>query len=111
MVGHENLGYAIFQNDKGEIRCTTDVEGEVTHKPGSWFVQSAHIVLDGKEEWEFLPDPKGEMLDFVGGFPVTAQQEGRWRRVGDARVPDRWMGWGESDRRNGGARNIRGSAA
>ena len=48
---------------------------------------------------------------FVGGFPVTAQQEGRWRRVGDTREPDRWMGWGESDRRNGSARNVRGSAA
>lgn len=110
MVGHENLGYAIFQNDKGEVRCTTDIEGEVRHKHDSWFVDSAHIVLEGKEEWEFLPDPKGEMLDFVGGFPVTAQQEGRWRRVGDTREPDRWLGWGESDRRNGSARNVRGSA-
>ena len=111
MVGHENLGYAIFQNEKGEIRCTTDVEGHVTHKPDSWFVESAHIILDGKEEWEFLPDPKGEMLDFVGGFPVTAQQEGRWRRRGDTRVADRWLGWGESDRRNGSARNVRAPIA
>jgi hypothetical protein len=109
MVGHDNLGYAIFQNDKGEVRCTTDIEGQVRHKPDSWFVESARIVLDGKEEWEFLPDPKGEMLDFVGGFPITAQQEGRWRRVGDTREPDHWMGWGESDRRNGSTRNVRGS--
>jgi len=107
MVGHDNLGYAILQNDRGEVRCTTDIEAEVRHKPGSWFVASARVVLEGKEEWEFLPDPKGEMLDFVGGFPVTAQQEGRWRRVGDTRKPDRWMGWGESDRRNGSARNVR----
>ena len=110
MVGHENLGYAIFQNEKGEVRCTTDIEGQVTHKPDSWFVESAHIVIDGKEEWEFLPDPKGEMLDFVGGFPVTAQQEGRWRRRGDTRQPDRWLGWGETDRRNGRARNVRGAS-
>ena len=49
------------------------------------------------------------MRDFVGGFPITAQQEGRWRRVGDTREPDHWFGWGESDRRNGAARNVRGS--
>jgi hypothetical protein len=111
MVGHEKLGYAIFQNHKGEVRCTTDIEGEVRHKPDSWFVESARIVLEGKEEWEFLPDLKGEMVDFVGGFPVTAQQEGRWRRVGDTREPDHWLGWGESDRRNGSSRNVRGPAA
>lgn len=110
MVGHDHLGYAIFQNDKGELRCTTDIEGSVTHKDGSWFVESARIVLDGgSEEWEFLPCAKGEMVDFVGGFPITAQQEGRWCRVGDTREPDRWFGWGESDRRNGSARNLRGA--
>ena len=65
-------------------------------------------MLDGQETWEFLPDPKGRMTDFVGGFPITAQQEGRWRQVGDTREPDRWMAWGESDKRNGTARNVRG---
>ena len=66
-------------------------------------------MVDGEEEWEFLPDPRGEMIDFVGGFPITAQQEGRWRRLGDTREPDRWVAWGESDRRNGSARNVHGS--
>ncbi|MDB4281627.1 hypothetical protein N9872_01495 [Paraglaciecola sp.] len=109
MVGHDNLGYAIFQNEKGEVRCTTDIEGEVCHKDGSYFAESAYVVVDGEEKWEFLPDAHGEMIDFVGGFPITAQQEGRWRRVGDTREPDRWVAWGESDRRNGSARNVRGS--
>tara|TARA_R110001592_G_scaffold124543_3_gene333508 strand:- start:713 stop:1744 length:1032 start_codon:yes stop_codon:yes gene_type:complete len=109
MVGHEHLGYAIFMNEKGEIRTTTDIEGIAVHKDGSYFLKSAHIILDGEEEWEFLPAPKGEMIDFVGGFPITAQQEGRWRKVGDTREPDRWLAWGESDRRNGTARNVRGA--
>lgn len=108
MVGHENLGYAIFQNDKGELRTTTDVEAQVVHQKGSWFAESVVITVEGKEQWEFLPDRYGEMADFTGGFPVTAQQEGRWRRVGDTREPDRWFGWGESDRRNGTARNVLG---
>lgn len=109
MVGHDKLGYAIFQNEKGEVRTTTNIEGSVKHKEGSYFVESARIVLDGTEEWEYIPCPKGEMIDFVGGFPITAQQEGRWRRVGDSREPDRWLGWGESDRRNGTARNVLGA--
>ncbi len=109
MVGHDNLGYAILMNEKGEIRATTQVEGEVRHKPGSPFVDTARVFMEGGEEWEYLPDPKGEMIDFLGGFPITAQQEGRWRRVGDTREPDHWFGWGESDRRNGTARNVFGS--
>ena len=56
-----------------------------------------------------MPDPKGEMVDFVGGFPITAQQEGRWRRAGDTREPDRSLGWGETDRRNGSARDLPGA--
>ena len=51
----------------------------------------------------------GSFMVFVGGFPITAQQEGRWRRVGDTREPDHWLAWGESDRRNGSARNVRGA--
>jgi hypothetical protein len=109
LVGHEFLGYAIFQNERGEVRCSTETEGSVRHPDGGWFAEDARITVDGSEQWEFLPDPKGRMLDFVGGFPITAQQEGRWRRVGDTRVPDRWMAWGETDRRNGSARNVRGS--
>lgn len=109
MVGHDNLGYAILTNESGEVRCTTRVEGEVEHLPGSYFARHATVTLESGEQWEFVPDPKGHMIDFVGGFPITAQQEGRWRRVGDTREPDRWMAWGESDRRNGSARNVRGA--
>jgi hypothetical protein len=108
MLGHDNLGYAIFQNNKGELHCSTNIEGLAIHKDGSYFLDKAKIVVDGKDEWEFLPDPRGDMVDFVGGFPITAQQEGRWRRVGDTREPDHWIAWGESDRRNGTARNVRG---
>lgn len=108
MVGHDHLGYAILMDQTGRVRCTTDIEGSVTHKPGSHFAETVRVTVDGSEEWEFLPDPKGEMIDFVGGFPITAQQEGRWRRVGDTREPDRWVAWGESDRRTGSARNVPG---
>jgi len=108
-VGHDMLGYAIFQNEKGEIRTTTKIEGVSHHPDGDYFCDTARIILDDTEEWEFLPDPKGRMVSFLGGFPITAQQEGRWRRVGDTRKPSHWLGWGETDRRNGTSRNVRGS--
>jgi len=109
MVGHDNLGFAILTDETGKVRCTNNIEGEVVHKDDSYFADTVRVVIDGDEEWEFLRDEKDEMIDFVGGFPVTAQQTGRWRRVGDKREPDRWLGWGETDRRNGTARNVRGS--
>lgn len=109
MVGHGKLGYAIFQDHLGHTWTSTDIEGHVEHKPDSYFVAHAQITVDGVDTWEFVPDPRGEMVDFVGGFPITAQQEGRWRRVGDTRIPDRSLGWGESDRRNGCARNVPGA--
>ena len=31
MVGHENLGYAIFQNNKGELIVSTNIEGVADH--------------------------------------------------------------------------------
>ncbi len=46
MVGHDHLGYAIFNNEKGEVRVTTDIEGNTEHKDGSYFLKSAKIVLE-----------------------------------------------------------------
>ena len=108
LVGHDHLGFAFLTNEKNDVRTTTAIEAQVKHKADGHHVDTAQVTLEGDEVWEFLPDPKGEMLDFLGGFPPTAQQEGRWRRVGDTRVPDRWFAWGETDRRNGTARNVLG---
>ena len=108
LVDHESLGFAFLTNEKGEVRTTTAIEAQVKHKAGDHHVDTAQVTLEGHEVWEFLPDPKGEMLDFLAGFPPTAQQEGRWRRLGDTRMPDRWFAWAESDRRNGSARDVLG---
>ncbi|PHR62098.1 MAG: hypothetical protein COA43_00180 [Robiginitomaculum sp.] len=109
MVGHDNLGFAIITNQDGKVTSTSNIEGLVTHKENSYFAKTAKIVIENGDEWEFRPDAKDEMIDFVGGFPVTAQQCGQWRRVGDERELDYWLGWGETDRRNGTARNVFGS--
>jgi hypothetical protein len=111
LVGHENLGFAFLTNEKGEVRTTTDVEAVVSRKDGDPFIDTVRLTVEGGEVWEFLPDPKGRMVDFLGGHVPTAQQEGRWQRVGEKRVADHWFAWGEGDRRNGTARNVLGTAA
>jgi hypothetical protein len=109
LVGHENLGFAFLTNERGEVRTSTDVEALVSRDDGDPFIKRVLLTVEGGEEWEFLPDPKGRMVDFLGGHVPTAQQEGRWQRVGEKRVADHWFAWGEGDRRNGTARNVLGS--
>jgi hypothetical protein len=111
LVGHENLGFAFLADESGRARTSTDVEAVVTRAEGDAFIQHVRLVVDGKDEWEFLPDPKGRMLDFLGSHVPTAQQEGRWQRVGEKRVADHWFAWCEGDRRNGTARNVLGTAS
>ena len=65
-ISRRAVGYAIFQTERGDVRTTTNIEGLVVHKPGSYFVDTAQITLRG-------------------------------------------MAWGESDRRNGTARHVRGA--
>lgn len=111
LVGHENLGFAFLANEKGQVRTTTDLEAQVTRKEGDPFLDKVRLTVEGNEEWEFIPDPKGRMVDFLGGHVPTAQQEGRWQRVGETRTPDHWFAWGEGDQRNGTARNVFGTAS
>lgn len=58
MVGHDHLGYAIFSNDKGEVRVTTDIEGQARHKEGSYFLESARIVIEERKSGNSCPTPR-----------------------------------------------------
>ena len=53
-----------------------------------------HQVFSIREQWEFIPDPKGRLLGL--GELKNPQVDGRWRRVGDTREPDVWFAWGEA---------------
>lgn len=111
LVGHEKLGFAFLTNERGEVRTSTDVEALVSRDDGDPFIKHVSLTIEGSEQWEFLPDPRGRMVDFLGSHVPTAQQEGRWQRVGETRVADHWFAWGEGDRRNGTARNVLGTDA
>ena len=69
-------------------RHYTDITGEITQVSDGPWPQSIKIHVQGVD-WEFLPDPKGRMPDLQGEVAAefTPQNEGRWRRVGDQRVP------------------------
>ena len=86
MLGHDGLGMLLLCDENGEVRRTTDVDGHVElDSSGTWPVR-IEVHAPG-ESWEFLPDPKGRMVDFM---PMpNPQAEGRWRRVGDTRSSPR----------------------
>ncbi len=111
LVGHENLGFAFIADASGQARTSTDVDAVVSRDEGDPFIRRVELVVDGHETWEFIPDARGRMVDFLGGHVPTAQQEGRWQRVGETRTPDHWFAWGEGDRRNGTSRNVFGNEA
>ncbi|MFF0499861.1 hypothetical protein ACFYU5_25910 [Nocardia aobensis] len=92
MLGHDGLGMMLLCDETGAVRRTTDVHGSVTlDESGTW--PDRIEILAAGEVWEFLPDPRGRMVDFM---PMpNPQTEGRWRRVGDDRTPVHWFAYGE----------------
>ena len=91
MLGHDGFRFALLCDEHGDVTRTTDVDGRVTLVEEVW-PERIEIEADGTS-WEFLPDPRGRMVDFM---PMPNPQiEGRWRRVGDTREPSHWFAFGE----------------
>ncbi len=103
LYGHNRLGFALLTNERGEVVATSDIRGEVTlDDGGSW--PEGILLRAGGETWEFLPDPRGRMVDLM---PIpNPQVEGRWRRVGDTRQPKHWFAWGEIAPGHGTSRRV-----
>ncbi|CAB4364144.1 MAG: hypothetical protein F2681_09055 [Actinobacteria bacterium] len=92
MLGHRHLGFAVVYDEHGSVVTSTDLGGEVTlDGEGPW--PTRIDLTAGGQQWEFLPDPRGRMVDLM---PIPNPQiEGRWRRRGDTREPAHWFAWGE----------------
>jgi hypothetical protein len=93
LLGNDQFGFAILTDERGRTRLTYDVAGEVTFAPEGYWQTGIRYSAFG-EEWEFIPEARGRMLD-LGPIP-NPQVEGRWRRVGDKREPAVWFAWGET---------------
>jgi hypothetical protein len=91
MLGHDGFRFALLCDEKGRVTRTTDLTGRVILDEDPW---PARIEVEAAgTSWEFLPDPRGRMVDFM---PMPNPQiEGRWRRVGDTREPSHWFAYGE----------------
>jgi hypothetical protein len=92
-LGHDLFGFAILTNEKGEVRFTYDVTGEVDFGSNGYWQEGIRYRAFG-EDWEFIPDPRGRLVGL--GTLKNPQVDGRWRRVGDRREPDVWFAWGEA---------------
>jgi len=89
------------------VTTCTDVEAIVKSGPDRNFPEAIYLRA-GDSLWEFIPDPKGRMPDFLGkSQPSTPQNEGRWRRVGDTREPETYWAWGETSPLTGTERKLR----
>ncbi len=92
MLGHRHLGFAITYDERGVVTATTYVDGRVILDGEGPWPQRIEVTAAG-QQWEFLPEPSGRMVDLM---PIPNPQiEGRWRRVGDTREPAHWFAWGE----------------
>ena len=92
-LGHDQFGFAILGNGKGEVTFTYDVTGEVDFGSNGYWQDGISYSAFG-QQWEFIPDPKGRLVGL--GELKNPQVDGRWRRVGDTREPDVWFAWGEA---------------
>ena len=92
-LGNDMFGFAIMTNEKGEVRFTYDVNGEVDFGKNGYWQEGIQYSAFG-EQWEFIPDPKGRIIGL--GELKNPQVDGRWQRVGEKRVPDVWFAWGEA---------------
>lgn len=92
-LGNDNFGFAILTDEKGAVRFTYDVNGEVDFGSNGYWQEGIRYTAFG-EEWEFVPDPRGRLVGL--GTLKNPQVDGRWRRVGDRRKPDVWFAWGEA---------------
>ncbi|MFB1298494.1 hypothetical protein ACAG24_023545 [Mycobacterium sp. pW049] len=92
MLGHDGLGMLLLCDETGAVRRTTNVTGHVEVDGTGLWPRRIEVHAPG-EDWEFLPDPRGRMVDFM---PMpNPQTEGRWRRIGDTREPSHWFAYGE----------------
>ncbi len=92
-LGNDMFGFAILGNEKGEVRYTYDVTGEVDFGKNGYWQEGIRYTAFG-DQWEFLPDSKGRLVGL--GTLKNPQVDGRWRRVGDTREPEVWFAWGEA---------------
>ena len=101
LYGNGRFHVGLVANSAGDVRVATSMDVTVRRSAGGYWHEGIELTMDG-ERWELVPDPRGRMQ--LGPIP-NPQQEGLMRRVGETRVPDVWMAWGETVPGNGDGRS------
>lgn len=108
LLTNDRGSFAIFTNDEQEVTRTNNLTGTVTTRDDGVWPAGIKFDVDG-EAWEFTPDPRGIMPDFMTADKAlpTAQNEGTIKRVGETREPVLTMAWGEIVPSHGTAQTMR----
>ncbi len=99
--GHGYWGFALVNNDAGELTRSTAVASSVDRRDEAGWPLHITYQVDG-EPWEWVADDRGRMPDMGSpGQRRTPNSEGQFRRVGEPRRITTWMAWGETVPANG----------
>jgi hypothetical protein len=97
LFGQGRFHVGLIANGDGSVRVASELDVVVRRAADGYWHDGLELTVDG-EAWELVADPRGRMR--LGPIP-NPQQEGLVRRVGERRVPDVWMAWGETVPANG----------
>lgn len=93
-LGRERFSFAAIADRDGEVLFTTDVTGGVDVGADDWAERISLRARD--EDWEWIADADGRIVDFSAARPGYFAQTGWARRVGESRRPTRWFAWQET---------------
>lgn len=97
LFGQGRFHVGLVANADGRVKAASAMDLVVQREADGYWHEGIKLTMDG-EDWELVPDPRGRME--LGDIP-NPQQEGLMRRVGETRIPDVWMAWGETVPKNG----------
>ncbi|MFI7530280.1 hypothetical protein [Nocardia salmonicida] len=98
LFGNGDFHVGVIGRSDGTVTVAHTMDAVIERAADGYWHNGIDYSING-EPWRCEADPNGRM-EGLGKIP-NPQQEGRIQRVGDTRVPDVWMAWGETVPGNG----------
>jgi len=101
LFGQRDFHVGVIADSSGKVTSARTMDSVITRAEDGYWHDGITYTIDGVE-WVCEPDPQGRMQG-LGKMP-NPQQEGWIHRVGDTRIPEVHMAWGETVPANGDRR-------